>query len=70
MWNAFRGDVYKRQGKAALEGFRDVDGVSIGVMYPDGGVSDIQFKQMATQRGRNVQVLSLIHISSFMTWAR
>ena len=34
----------------------DVDGVSIGVMYPDGGVSDIQFKQMATQRGRNVQV--------------
>ena len=43
-------------GKAALEGFRDVDGVSIGVMYPDGGVSDIQFKQMATQRGRNVQV--------------
>ncbi|WP_232050938.1 threonine synthase [Arabiibacter massiliensis] len=43
-------------GKAALEGFRDVDGVAIGVMYPDGGVSDIQFRQMATQRGRNVQV--------------
>ena len=43
-------------GKAALEGFRDVDGVSIGVMYPDGGVSDIQFKQMATQRGNNVRV--------------
>ena len=43
-------------GKAALEGFRDVDGISIGVMYPDGGVSDIQFKQMATQRGNNVTV--------------
>ena len=43
-------------GKAALEGFRDVDGVSIGVMYPDGGVSDIQYKQMATQRGGNVVV--------------
>ena len=43
-------------GKAALEGFRDVDGISIGVMYPDGGVSDIQFKQMATQRGANVCV--------------
>ena len=43
-------------GKAALEGFRDVDGVCIGVMYPDGGVSDIQFKQMATQRGGNVTV--------------
>ena len=43
-------------GKAALEGFRDVDGVSIGVLYPHGGVSDIQYKQMATQRGGNVQV--------------
>lgn len=43
-------------GKAALEGFRDAKGTSIAVMYPDGGVSDIQFKQMATQRGRNVQV--------------
>ena len=43
-------------GKAALEGFRDVDGISIGVMYPDGGVSDIQYKQMATQRGGNVIV--------------
>ena len=43
-------------GKAALEGFCDVDGVSIGVMYPDGGVSDIQYKQMATQRGKNTRV--------------
>ena len=43
-------------GKAALEGFKDVEGVSIGVMYPDGGVSDIQYKQMATQKGGNVQV--------------
>ncbi len=43
-------------GKAALEGFRDIDGVSIGVMYPQGGVSDIQYKQMATQKGDNVFV--------------
>lgn len=43
-------------GKAALEGFADKDGVSIGVLYPDGGVSDIQRKQMATQRGANVSV--------------
>lgn len=43
-------------GKAALEGFRDIDGVSIGVMYPHGGVSDIQYKQMATQTGKNVRV--------------
>lgn len=43
-------------GKAALEGFKDLDGVSIGVLYPHGGVSDMQFKQMATQEGKNVQV--------------
>ena len=29
-------------GKAALEGFANKQGVSIGVLYPDGGVSDIQ----------------------------
>ncbi|WP_165247777.1 threonine synthase [Adlercreutzia sp. ZJ141] len=43
-------------GKAALEGFKDAEGTSIAVMYPHGGVSDIQYKQMATQAGENVQV--------------
>ena len=43
-------------GKAALEGFKDKDGVKIGVLYPHGGVSDIQHKQMATQAGENVKV--------------
>lgn len=43
-------------GKAALEGFSGVDGVSIGVLFPDGGVSDIQRKQMVTTTGDNVQV--------------
>lgn len=43
-------------GKAALEGFKGVDHVSVGVLYPDGGVSDIQFKQMATTTGDNVRV--------------
>lgn len=43
-------------GKAALEGFRDVAGIRIGVMYPHGGVSDIQWRQMATQLGGNVCV--------------
>ena len=43
-------------GKAALEGFKGVDGVSIGVLYPDGGVSDIQRKQMVTTTGDNVRV--------------
>ncbi len=43
-------------GKAALEGFRDLPHVAISVMYPDGGVSDIQYRQMATQGGNNVNV--------------
>lgn len=43
-------------GKAALEGFKDREHVKIVVFYPDGGVSDIQFKQMATQRGSNLCV--------------
>ena len=43
-------------GKAALEGFRDREHTSIIVFYPDGGVSDIQHKQMATQGGSNVRV--------------
>ena len=43
-------------GKAALEGFKGIDGVSIGVLFPDGGVSDIQRKQMVTTTGSNVYV--------------
>ncbi len=43
-------------GKAALEGFRDVPGVSICVFYPDGGVSKVQRAQMVTQEGANVTV--------------
>ena len=34
-------------GKAAMEGFADREHIGIIVFYPDGGVSDIQFKQMA-----------------------
>jgi len=43
-------------GKAALEGYRDVDGVKISVFYPVDGVSRIQKLQMATQAGNNVFV--------------
>lgn len=43
-------------GKAALEGFKNKEGIRVGVLYPHGGVSDIQFKQMATQTGDNVMV--------------
>ena len=43
-------------GKAALEGFRDVEDVGIAVFYPHGKVSDIQYLQMASQEGNNVYV--------------
>lgn len=46
-------------GKAALEGFHDVEGTRIAVFYPDGGVSAVQRKQMVTQRGRNVAVCAV-----------
>lgn len=43
-------------GKAALEGFKDVEGTEIIVFYPGDGVSDIQKLQMITQEGANVFV--------------
>ena len=46
-------------GKAALEGFHDVDGVRICVFYPYGGVSQVQRAQMVTQEGNNVAVCAI-----------
>ena len=46
-------------GKAALEGFRDVDRTKILVFYPDGGVSEMQKLQMLTQEGKNVGVCAV-----------
>ncbi len=46
-------------GKAALEGFKDVEGTKIAVFYPQNGVSDIQKLQMVTQQGDNVYVASV-----------
>lgn len=46
-------------GKAALEGFKDVPGTRITVFYPDGGVSQVQRKQMAVQEGGNVTVCAV-----------
>ena len=46
-------------GKAALEGFKDVEGTKIIVFYPDGGVSAVQKKQMVTQEGSNVCVCAV-----------
>ncbi len=46
-------------GKAALEGYKDVDGVKMAVFYPDEGVSPMQKRQMATQEGTNVYVTAV-----------
>ena len=46
-------------GKAALEGFKDVDGIRICVFYPHGGVSDVQRRQMVSQEGGNVTVCAV-----------
>ena len=43
-------------GKAALDGFADVEGSKIIVFYPKDGVSEIQRLQMITQQGENVSV--------------
>ena len=46
-------------GKAAMEGFHDVDGTKIIVFYPHGGVSAVQQAQMCTQEGANVCVAAV-----------
>lgn len=46
-------------GKAALEGFKDVQGTRILVFYPRDGVSPMQKRQMATQEGENVAVCAI-----------
>ena len=47
-------------GKAALEGFRNVEKTKILVFYPKDGVSEIQELQMVTQEGGNVGVSSVV----------
>ncbi len=46
-------------GKAALEGFRDVENTKIIVFYPSDGVSPMQKLQMDTQAGENVYVCAI-----------
>ena len=46
-------------GKAALEGFKDVEGTSILVFYPEDGVSPMQKRQMKTQEGDKVGVCAI-----------
>lgn len=46
-------------GKAALEGFKDVDKIKIVVFYPEGGVSAVQERQMTTTGGANTYVTAV-----------
>lgn len=46
-------------GKAALEGFADVENTEIIVFYPKDGVSEVQRRQMTTQNGKNVHVYAI-----------
>ena len=46
-------------GKAALEGFKDVEGTKIIVFYPKEGVSSVQYLQMSTQEGDNTDVVAI-----------
>lgn len=46
-------------GKAALEGFRDVEQTRVMVFYPENGVSQIQRLQMVTQQGDNLAVFAV-----------
>lgn len=46
-------------GTAALNGFADVPGTAITVFYPEGGTSEVQRLQMATQTGDNVEVVAI-----------
>ncbi len=46
-------------GKAALEGFKDVEGTKIIVFYPKDGVSKMQELQMVTTGGGNTAVVAL-----------
>ena len=46
-------------GKAALEGFKNREGMHIVVFYPEGGVSAVQERQMTTTEGLNTNVVAV-----------
>lgn len=46
-------------GKAALEGFANIEGIKIIVYFPQNGVSEVQKKQMVTQEGNNTYVVGI-----------
>ncbi|MCY6958178.1 threonine synthase [Clostridium brassicae] len=46
-------------GKAALEGFTNIDGIKIVVFFPEQGVSQVQKYQMVTHKGNNTYVVAI-----------
>lgn len=46
-------------GKAALDGFANVEGIDVCVFYPSDGVSQLQKLQMITQEGENTHVFAV-----------
>ncbi|ONI38294.1 threonine synthase [Candidatus Epulonipiscium fishelsonii] len=46
-------------GKAALEGFKNVDGIKVICLYPHEGVSKMQDLQMRTTDGHNTHVIAV-----------
>lgn len=46
-------------GKAALEGFKNLDNIKIIALFPENGVSSIQKLQMKTQEGSNLFVAGI-----------
>ncbi len=46
-------------GKAALEGFKNLEKMGITVFYPHDGVSKIQQLQMQTTNGNNTEITAI-----------
>jgi threonine synthase len=46
-------------GPAALNTFKNKDGIQVACLYPDGGTSDVQKLQMVTEDGGNLSVIGI-----------
>jgi threonine synthase len=46
-------------GPAALNTFKNKEGIKVACLYPDGGTSDVQRLQMVTEDGSNLKVIGI-----------
>ena len=46
-------------GPAALNTFKNKEGIQVACLYPNGGTSDVQRLQMVTEDGKNLKVLGI-----------